>query len=146
MNDLKERGLWTEAIRNRIKLSDGSVQYVDDIPDDLKRLYQTAWELPQKALIDMAAARGPYIDQSQSLNLFMAAPTIGKLDHKELQLEDVIAQCGISRGRMIGIINFGQALPEEIARFASFFSVPDVVLTDTSDDARQNYVSAHQVL
>ena len=79
VNDLKERGLWTEAIRNRIKLSDGSVQYVDDIPDDLKRLYQTAWELPQKALIDMAAARGPYIDQSQSLNLFMAAPTIGKL-------------------------------------------------------------------
>ena len=79
VNDLKERGLWTEAIRNRIKLSDGSVQYVDDIPNDLKRLYQTAWELPQKALIDMAAARGPYIDQSQSLNLFMAAPTIGKL-------------------------------------------------------------------
>ena len=79
VDDLKERGLWTEAIRNRIKLSDGSVQYVDDIPDDLKRLYQTAWELPQKALIDMAAARGPYIDQSQSLNLFMAAPTIGKL-------------------------------------------------------------------
>ena len=79
VNDLKERGLWTEAIRNRIKLSDGSVQYVDDIPGDLKRLYQTAWELPQKALIDMAAARGPYIDQSQSLNLFMAAPTIGKL-------------------------------------------------------------------
>ena len=79
VDDLKERGLWTEAIRNRIKFSDGSVQYVDDIPDDLKRLYQTAWELPQKALIDMAAARGPYIDQSQSLNLFMAAPTIGKL-------------------------------------------------------------------
>ena len=45
----------------------------------MKDLYQTAWELPQKALIDMAAARGPFIDQSQSLNLFMAAPTIGKL-------------------------------------------------------------------
>ena len=79
VNDLKERGLWTEAIRNRIKLSDGSVQHVPEVPDDLKQLYQTAWELPQKALIDMAAARGPYIDQSQSLNLFMAAPTIGKL-------------------------------------------------------------------
>ena len=79
VNDLKERGLWTEAIRNRIKLSDGSVQHVPEIPADLKQLYQTAWELPQKALIDMAAARGPYIDQSQSLNLFMAAPTIGKL-------------------------------------------------------------------
>ena len=47
--------------------------------EDLKQLYRTAWELPQKALIDLGAARGPYIDQSQSLNLFMATPTIGKL-------------------------------------------------------------------
>ena len=48
-------------------------------PQDLRQLYRTAWELPQKALIDLAAARGPFIDQSQSLNLFMATPTIGKL-------------------------------------------------------------------
>jgi len=63
----------------------GSTQYnppsrfFDEIPADLKELYRTAWELPQKALIDMAASRGPFIDQSQSLNLFMASPTIGKL-------------------------------------------------------------------
>jgi ribonucleoside-diphosphate reductase alpha chain len=77
--DLKAAGLWTEARRAAIKRADGSVQDVPGLPEELKRLYRTAWELPQKALIDMAAARGPFIDQSQSLNLFMATPTIGKL-------------------------------------------------------------------
>jgi ribonucleoside-diphosphate reductase alpha chain len=79
VEDLKAVGLWTEAVRNKIKAGEGSIQNIDEIPQDLKDLYRTAWELPQKALIDMAAARGPFIDQSQSLNLFMAAPTIGKL-------------------------------------------------------------------
>ncbi|GAA3235598.1 ribonucleoside-diphosphate reductase subunit alpha [Nonomuraea helvata] len=77
--DLQARGLWTQEMRDAIKRADGSVQEVPGIPDDLKQLYRTAWELPQKALIDLAAARQPYIDQSQSLNLFMASPTIGKL-------------------------------------------------------------------
>ncbi len=79
VRDLKARGLWTDEIRNKIKIEEGSVQNVPQIPADVKDLYRTAWELPQKALIDMAAARGPYVDQSQSLNLFMADPTIGKL-------------------------------------------------------------------
>ncbi|SEG22186.1 ribonucleoside-diphosphate reductase alpha chain [Nonomuraea solani] len=77
--DLQARGLWTQRLRDDLKRADGSVQTVPGIPDDLKLLYRTAWELPQKALIDLAAARTPYIDQSQSLNLFMASPTIGKL-------------------------------------------------------------------
>ncbi|WP_219511117.1 ribonucleoside-diphosphate reductase subunit alpha [Nonomuraea ceibae] len=77
--DLQARGLWTQPVRDAIKRADGSVQDVPGVPDDLKTLYRTAWELPQKALIDLAAARQPYIDQSQSLNLFMASPTIGKL-------------------------------------------------------------------
>ncbi|MEV4468560.1 ribonucleoside-diphosphate reductase subunit alpha [Nonomuraea sp. NPDC049504] len=77
--DLQARGLWTAALRDDLKRADGSVQQVPGVPDDLKLLYRTAWELPQKALIDLAAARQPYIDQSQSLNLFMASPTIGKL-------------------------------------------------------------------
>ncbi|MFC4012590.1 ribonucleoside-diphosphate reductase subunit alpha [Nonomuraea purpurea] len=77
--DLQARGLWTQQLRDDVKRADGSVQDVPGIPDDLKLLYRTAWELPQKALIDLAAARQPYIDQSQSLNLFMASPTIGKL-------------------------------------------------------------------
>jgi ribonucleoside-diphosphate reductase alpha chain len=77
--DLQARGLWTQRVRDDIKRADGSVQDVPGVPGDLKVLYRTAWELPQKALIDLAAARQPYIDQSQSLNLFMASPTIGKL-------------------------------------------------------------------
>lgn len=79
VRELKERGLWTAAVRERIKRAEGSVQELTELPDDVRRLYRTAWELPQRALIDLAAARSPYIDQSQSLNLFMADPTIGKL-------------------------------------------------------------------
>ena len=77
--ELKKLGLWTDATRDAIKLAEGSVQTVDGLPDALKAIYRTAWELPQKALIDLAAARGPYIDQSQSLNLFMESPSIGRL-------------------------------------------------------------------
>jgi ribonucleoside-diphosphate reductase alpha chain len=76
---LKERGLWNEEIRNRIKAAEGSIQDINEIPDDVKLVYRTVWEVPQKALIDMGAARGAFIDQSQSLNLFIESPTIGKL-------------------------------------------------------------------
>ncbi|MCL4165758.1 UNVERIFIED_CONTAM: hypothetical protein GTU68_060971, partial [Idotea baltica] len=79
VTDLKKLGLWNEDIRGKIKQAEGSIQTIEELPEDLRKLYRTAWELPQKALIDLASARGPYIDQSQSLNLFMATPTIGKL-------------------------------------------------------------------
>ena len=77
--ELKSRGLWTAEVRESIKRAEGSVQGLAQLPDDVRELYRTAWELPQRALIDMAAARSPYIDQSQSLNLFIAGPSIGKL-------------------------------------------------------------------
>ena len=64
---------------NDLKQSEGSVQHIDRIPEDLKEIYRTAWEIPMRSLIDMAADRGAYIDQSQSLNLFMESPNIGKL-------------------------------------------------------------------
>ncbi|MCG8927321.1 ribonucleoside-diphosphate reductase subunit alpha [Lentzea sp. CC55] len=79
VRELKSRGLWTDAIRNRLKQDEGSVQGVGELPEEVRSLFRTAWELPQKSLIELAAARGPYIDQSQSLNLFVASPTIGKL-------------------------------------------------------------------
>jgi ribonucleoside-diphosphate reductase alpha chain len=79
VTELKARGLWTAPVREAIKRADGSVQQVTELPEDVRLLFRTAWELPQRALIDLAAARGPFIDQSQSLNLFMAAPTIGRL-------------------------------------------------------------------
>jgi ribonucleoside-diphosphate reductase alpha chain len=68
--DLIDIGLWTSEIKNRIVADNGSVQNVPGIPDDLKKLYKTIWEISQKVLIDMAAARGPFICQSQSLNLY----------------------------------------------------------------------------
>ncbi len=77
--ELKARGLWTERIRAAIKRAEGSVQEITELPAEVRALFRTAWELPQRALIDLAAARAPFIDQSQSLNLFLAAPTIGKL-------------------------------------------------------------------
>jgi ribonucleoside-diphosphate reductase alpha chain len=79
VRELQSRGLWDEQMINDIKRAEGSVQDVERIPDELKEIYRTAWEIPQRALIDMAAERGAFIDQSQSLNLFMETPTIGKL-------------------------------------------------------------------
>jgi len=79
VEELKRLGLWTAPIRDAIKMADGSVQGIAHIPEELRLIYRTAWELPMRALIDLAAERGPYIDQSQSLNLFMANPNIGQL-------------------------------------------------------------------
>ncbi|WP_414675202.1 ribonucleoside-diphosphate reductase subunit alpha [Luteibacter sp.] len=79
VDELKTLGLWTAEVRDQIKLADGSVQGIGAIPTELRAIYRTVWELPQKALIDLAAARGAYIDQSQSLNLFMENPNIGQL-------------------------------------------------------------------
>lgn len=77
--DLKLIGKWTPEIREAIKRGNGSIAHIEEIPSELRHLYRTAWEISQKYLIDMAAARGAFIDQSQSLNLFMETPTIGKV-------------------------------------------------------------------
>jgi ribonucleoside-diphosphate reductase alpha chain len=77
--DLKELGAWDDRTREALRAANGSVQDLTWLPAGIRSLYRTAWELPQRALIDMAAARTPFLDQSQSLNLFMASPTIGKL-------------------------------------------------------------------
>ncbi|MBM74095.1 MAG: ribonucleoside-diphosphate reductase subunit alpha [Proteobacteria bacterium] len=79
VQDLKDRGLWTEQIRTKIKMANGSISNIEEIPSELKELYRTAWEVQMRSLIDMAALRIPFIDQSQSLNLFMESPTINKL-------------------------------------------------------------------
>ncbi|HXD37277.1 MAG TPA: ribonucleoside-diphosphate reductase subunit alpha [Rhodanobacter sp.] len=78
-DELKALGLWTPEVRDAIKLAEGSIQNINAIPERLRAIYRTVWELPQKALIELAAARGAYIDQSQSLNLFMENPNIGQL-------------------------------------------------------------------
>ena len=79
MKDLVELGLWNDKIKNKIMNDDGSVQGVPEIPQHLKDLYKTVWEISQRTLIDMAADRGAFIDQSQSLNLFIGKPNMGRL-------------------------------------------------------------------
>ena len=79
VQELKNLGLWSPEIRDEIKRANGSVQGIMELPEEVRTLFRTAWELPQRALIDLAARRGPFIDQSQSLNLFIETPTIGKL-------------------------------------------------------------------
>jgi len=79
LKDLSDRGLWNDDLKNEIISHNGSIQKIDSIPHDLKRLYRTVWEIPQKNLINMSADRGAYIDQSQSLNIHLAEPTFGKM-------------------------------------------------------------------
>lgn len=79
MRDLVRLGLWSEKMKNKILTANGSIQGIEEIPDTIKELYKTVWEIKQKTLIDMAAERGPYICQSQSLNLFVENPTFAKL-------------------------------------------------------------------
>ncbi|WP_405592933.1 ribonucleoside-diphosphate reductase subunit alpha [Streptomyces sp. NBC_01190] len=77
--DLKRLGVWDGQSREALRDANGSVQGFSWIPAEVRALYRTAWEIPQRGLIDMAAARTPFLDQSQSLNLFLETPTIGKL-------------------------------------------------------------------
>ncbi len=79
VDELKALGVWDARTREALRESNGSVQDFAWIPADVRALYRTAWEIPQRGLIDMAAARTPFLDQSQSLNLFLETPTIGKL-------------------------------------------------------------------
>ncbi|MFF9087102.1 ribonucleoside-diphosphate reductase subunit alpha [Streptomyces sp. NPDC014991] len=79
VRELKDLGVWDARTREALRDANGSVQEFAWIPEEVRRLYRTAWEIPQRGLIDMAAARTPFLDQAQSLNLFLETPTIGKL-------------------------------------------------------------------
>merc|ERR1712137_968510 len=79
LRDLVDRGLWNEDVRVQLIAHNGSVQHIDQIPSDLKELYKTVWEIKQRAVLDMAADRGAYIDQSQSLDIHMVDATTAKL-------------------------------------------------------------------
>lgn len=79
LRDLVKLGLWNDTMKNKLIAANGSVQKINEIPQHLKDLYKTAWEIKQKTIVDMAADRGAYICQSQSLNVFMQDPNFGKL-------------------------------------------------------------------
>jgi len=79
INDLLELGLWNKDMKDKIILADGSIQTIPDIPDNIKILYRTVWEMKQKTLIDLSAGRAPFVCQTQSLNLFLKNPTYKNL-------------------------------------------------------------------
>ncbi len=79
LNDLIELGLWNDDMKNALMATNGSVQNIDGVPENLKAIYKTVWEISMRDILDMAADRGMFIDQSQSLNLFMESPNMGKL-------------------------------------------------------------------
>jgi ribonucleoside-diphosphate reductase alpha subunit len=79
VEDLKKVGLWSKEMKDLMVKAGGSIQNIVDIPENIKKLYRTVWEISQKCIIDMAADRGRFIDQSQSMNLFMESPTMSKL-------------------------------------------------------------------
>jgi ribonucleoside-diphosphate reductase alpha chain len=81
VKDLKKRGLWTERIRKELKYFDGDLSQIEGIPADLVRLYKTAFQISWKVIIDAAARRQKWIDQSQSLNLYLAQPDMKELSH-----------------------------------------------------------------
>lgn len=82
--DLKEIGLWNKDIVNKIIENNGSVQNVDEIPDNIKDIYKTVWEISQKIVIDYAADRAPFVDQTQSMNIFIDQPSYAKLSSMHL--------------------------------------------------------------
>jgi len=79
LRDSVKLGIWNEGLKNKIIASNGSVQHIDEIPDNIKALYKTVWEIKQRTIIDMAADRGAFIDQSQSLNLFIQDANFAKM-------------------------------------------------------------------
>jgi ribonucleoside-diphosphate reductase alpha chain len=79
LRDLVKLGIWDDRLKNKLMSSNGSIQNIDEIPENIKNLYKTAWEISQKVLLDMAADRGAFIDQSQSLNIFMENANFAKL-------------------------------------------------------------------
>jgi ribonucleoside-diphosphate reductase subunit M1 len=79
LRDLVDMGLWSDNMKNRIIADNGSIQNIPNIPQEIKGMYKTVWELSQKTIIDMAADRGAFIDQSQSLNIHIKDPSFGKI-------------------------------------------------------------------
>ena len=75
INDLLELGIWNKELKDQIIENNGSIQNIECVPDNIKKLYKTSWELKQKSLMDLSIGRGKYICQTQSLNLFFEEPT-----------------------------------------------------------------------
>ena len=126
LKDLTDMGLWNDAMKNRIIADNGSIQKIKNIPDDIKALYKTVWEISQKVIIDMAAERGAYIDQSQSLNIHLAETNFGKLTSMHFY--------GWKKGLKTGMYY----LRSRPAADAIKFTVDTAALKQEADDAVQD--------
>lgn len=131
LRDLVELGIWNDTLKNKIIAANGSIQQIDEIPADIKALYKTVWEIKQRALIDLAADRGAFICQSQSLNLFMESPTYSKLTSMHFY--------GWKKGLKTGMYY----LRTKSAADATKFTV-DSVKADKSDKADKALSAAEQ--
>ncbi len=94
MKDLQDTGLWSDNLKNYISLNNGSIQNIDGIPDNIKVLYKTVWEIKQKSIIEMAKDRQPFVDQSQSMNLFIEDLSFKKFN----ALQFYSWKCGLKTG------------------------------------------------
>jgi ribonucleotide reductase alpha subunit len=120
MKDLLELGLWNEKVKNNIIANNGSIQHMDFIPEEIRNKYRTVWELPMRELIDMAADRGAFVCQSQSLNLWLEDPNYNNLTSMHFY--------GWSKGLKTGIYY----LRRRAAHKAQQFTI-EVEKKDTSD-------------
>jgi ribonucleoside-diphosphate reductase alpha chain len=142
VDDLIKLGLWNKELKDTIIAHNGSIQSIDSIPDDIKTLYKTVWEMSMKNLIDLSAERGPFICMTQSLNLFMSAPTIKKLTSMHFY--------GWKRGLKTGIYYLRSKAQASAAKFSIDASLEKKVKakeqqTNPDSDA-QVQVTAEEIL
>ena len=119
INELLARGLWNPEIKNRIIGNNGSVQGLAEIPSDLQLLYKTVWDMKQKTLIDMAADRGAYVCQSQSLNLYVGDPDYRKLTSMHVYAWQRGLKTGIYYLRTKSVVKAQQFTVEPVVQVAS---------------------------
>eukprot|EP00475_Leptophrys_vorax_P024091 TRINITY_DN33147_c0_g2_i1.p1 TRINITY_DN33147_c0_g2~~TRINITY_DN33147_c0_g2_i1.p1 ORF type:complete len:234 (-),score=59.13 TRINITY_DN33147_c0_g2_i1:405-1106(-) len=134
--DLVERGIWNSDIKNRIITDGGSVQNIPEIPDDLKRLYKTVWEIKQKDLIDMAADRGAFVDQSQSMNVHMTDASFSKLTSMHFY--------AWNKGLKTGLYYLRTRAAADAIKFTVEVSKTTAVLKDHSDKENSRPTSLSQ--
>jgi ribonucleoside-diphosphate reductase subunit M1 len=127
LRDLVERNIWNDEIRNQIMAGRGSVQKISEIPQDIKDLYKTVWEIKQKAIIDQAADRGAFICQSQSLNIHMGEPTTAKLTSMHFYAWKKGLKTGMYYLRTLPKADAIQFTVDQAALTASRKTVPSVV-------------------
>ncbi len=134
VRDLQERDLWNEEMKQRIIAAEGSIQPIDDIPDEIKEKYRTVWEIKQRHIIDLAADRGAFICQSQSLNIYMPNPTFAKLTSMHFY--------GWKKGLKTG----SYYIRQQAARQAQKFTVDVNIEKGTSENSEKAYQQSIDIL